>query len=85
MGEVLRTPEMAAIYAEQGKGIKNSVHTKKLAADMFLSIDGNVTWDNDDYLVLGEKWESMHELCRWGGRFKNRDSVHFSLIHNGVY
>ena len=84
LAEAYRTPEQAAIYAKQGKGIKNSVHTKKLAADVFLMKNGTITWDHDDYVVLGEKWESMNELARWGGRFKNRDSVHFSFEHNGV-
>ena len=83
LAEVFRTPEQAAIYAEQGKGIKNSVHTKKLAGDMFLMIDGKITWNPDDYKVLGDKWKSMHELARWGGDFKGRDAVHFSFEHKG--
>lgn len=84
LGEVLRTPEQAEIYAKAGKGIKNSAHTRKLAADIFLVKDGKVTWDTDDYLELGVHWKGMHELCRWGGDFRNRDAVHFSLYHNGV-
>ncbi|GAG00971.1 unnamed protein product, partial [marine sediment metagenome] len=46
--------------------------------------DRKVTWDLKDYEALGERWEKEHELCRWGGRFRNRDGVHFSLEHNGV-
>jgi len=84
LGEFHRPQATADLYAKIGKGIKNSNHCKKLAADLFLVKDGKVTWEHDDYRPLGERWESMHDLCRWGGRFKNRDAVHFSLEHNGV-
>lgn len=83
-GEVYRPPETAELYAKQGKGIRNSNHCKKLAADLFLVENGKVTWEFADYYVLGEKWKSMHELCRWGGDFKGRDAVHFSIYHAGV-
>jgi hypothetical protein len=81
--ELFRTPEQAAIYAKQGKGIKNSVHTKKLAVDLFLLKDGKITWNTEDYRPLGEKWISMDTDARWGGVFKNRDAVHFSFTHGG--
>ena len=82
--ELFRTPEQAQIYADQGKGIKNSVHTKKLALDLFRVVDGKVSWEFSEYEKLGKKWETMHELARWGGHFRNRDAVHFSFEHNGV-
>lgn len=82
--ELFRTREQAELYAAQGKGIKNSVHTKKLAIDLFRYKDGKVTWAHEDYRPLGEKWETMHPLARWGGRFQRRDAVHFSFEHNGV-
>ena len=84
IGEVHRPPATAEYYASIGKGIKNSAHTRKLAADLFLVKSGQVTWDVDDYAELGEHWESLHELCCWGGNFKNRDAVHFSIEHGGV-
>lgn len=84
LAEVFRTREQAEIYAAQGKGIKNSLHCLKLAADMFRFIDGRPTWNAEDYRVLGDKWKSMHPLARWGGDFKGRDAVHFSFEHNGV-
>ena len=84
MGEVLRTKEQAEIYAEQGKGIINFVHRKKLAADLYLSIEGKVTWNVEDYRPLGEKWKSLHPDARWGGDWPRRDAVHFSFEHNGV-
>ena len=84
LAEVFRPPELAAIYAKQGRGIKNSVHTKKLAADMFRLKDGGVSWDRELYEPLGKKWKTMHSLARWGGDFKRRDCVHFSFIHRGI-
>ena len=84
-GEVYRPPFTAREYARLKKGIVNSAHTKKLAADLFLSLDGKtVTWKNEDYLPLAEKWQSMHPLARAGHYFRGRDSVHFSFEHNGV-
>lgn len=84
LAEVFRTREQAEIYAKAKKGIKNSVHTKKLAADMFRYLNGTVTWKHEDYAAMGKKWKSMHPLARWGGDFKGRDAVHFSFEHKGV-
>ena len=84
LAEAFRTPEHAKIYAETGRGIRNSNHTKKLAADLFRYKEGTISWDREDYEVIGCHWKSLHKLCRWGGDFKGRDSVHFSLEHNGV-
>ena len=84
LAEAYRTPEQAAIYAKEGKGIKNSVHTKKLAVDIFRYKDGTITWNHDDYQELGDYWKSLDDDARFGGDFRNRDSVHFSFIHNGV-
>ena len=83
-GEVLRTKEQAEIYAREGKGILNSVHRKKLAADVYLSKRGKVVWGIEDYRDLGDKWKSLHPLARWGGDFRRRDVFHFSFEHNGV-
>jgi len=82
--ESFRPPFVAEEYARLGKGIKNSVHTKKLARDLFRVVDGRVSWRTEDYAPLGKKWKSMHNDARWGGDFRNRDAVHFSFIHNGV-
>ncbi len=84
LGEVHRPAVTAAHYAATGRGIKNSAHTRKLAADIFLVKNGQVTWDTNDYTELGVYWKSLHPLNRHGGDFKNRDSVHFSMLHGGV-
>lgn len=87
IGEVWRPPEMAEIYAEQGKGIINSNHRNKLAADIVLARDGTVLWDGDEYRQLAAFWRSLSstgfEHC-WGGDFKRRDVYHYSIKHRGV-
>jgi len=87
--EAYRTPEQAALNAKKGSGIRNSLHGKHLAMDLPLYLDSSLEADEDvyqpgseAYRPLGEKWESMHPLCRWGGRFG--DGNHFSLEHEGV-
>jgi hypothetical protein len=81
MGELWRPPEMAAIYAKRGQGIGKSVHCDKLAVDLNLFRDGQFLQDSDSHRPLGEWWETLHPLCRWGGRFG--DGNHYSLEHEG--
>ncbi|EIV9525868.1 M15 family metallopeptidase [Klebsiella aerogenes] len=82
-GEAYRTPEQAALNARKGSGISNSLHTKRLAVDLNLFINGQYQTDSAAYLPLGEYWESLGGS--WGGRFKSRpDGNHFSLEHEGV-
>lgn len=90
-GEATRPPEVAELYASQGRGIANSLHNKRLALDLNLFTDSSLESDEDiyqssseAYRPLGEKWESMHPLCRWGGRFTRPDGNHFSLEHEGI-
>jgi len=83
--ELYRTKEQAKIYSDQGKGIVNSVHTKKLAIDLFVyTADKSISWNPDDYKVIGDRWKGLSPFARWGGDFKNRDAVHFSFLHQGV-
>lgn len=81
-GECYRPPETAAIMAQQGKGIKNSLHTQKLAIDLNLFKGGAFLSSTEAHRPLGEYWKSLHPLCRWGGDFN--DGNHYSLEHNGV-
>lgn len=81
-GEAYRTPEQAALNAKSGKGIRNSLHTLRLAVDFNLFINGEYQADTDAYRPLGEYWESIGGT--WGGRFSQADGNHFSLEHNGV-
>lgn len=56
-----------------------SFHHQGLAADLNLYIAGQ--WISDGghpvWTAIGTRWESMHKLCTWGGRF--RDPNHFSF------
>lgn len=81
-GEAYRTPEQAALNAKSGAGIANSLHTKRLAVDMNLFIEGVYQTSSEAYRPLGEKWEAMGGS--WGGRFSKPDGNHFSLEHDGV-
>lgn len=84
LDEAKRSRVVAEHYAQRGIGIKNSLHTIRLAADLIRYKDGRVTWEHSDYEDLGQYWKSLHPLNRWGGDFERKDSVHFSMEHNGV-
>lgn len=80
-GECYRSPEEAERLAKEKKGIKNSLHSLRLAIDLNLFLDDKYLTSTEDHRPLGEWWELQHELCRWGGRFK--DGNHYSLTHDG--
>ncbi|CDL40952.1 FIG01219977: hypothetical protein [Citrobacter freundii] len=65
-GEAFRTPEQAALNAKKGSGISNSLHTQRLAVDFNLFVNGQYQTRTEDYLPLGEYWESLGGS--WGGR-----------------
>jgi len=59
----------------------NSNHYIKLAGDLNLFKDGKYLTQTEDHRQLGEFWESLHPMNRWGGRFN--DGNHYSMLHNG--
>lgn len=71
--------------AQDGVHMPNSLHYQRLAQDLNLFIDGEFIKDGGHpaWTLIGEHWESMNPLCRWGGRFLAVDSNHFSLEHDG--
>ena len=80
-GELYRTPEQALIYAQNGRGIAQSLHQVKAAIDLNLFKDGVFLQDTESHLPFGEFWESLHPNCRWGGRYKTRpDGNHYELL-----
>ncbi len=84
-GEGYRTPEQAALNAQHGSGIANSLHTLRLAVDLQLFKDGTYLTDSEAYKPLGEFWKTLDPDCAWGGDFKNRpDGNHFSLSWGGI-
>ena len=85
LGEAYRPKFVADHYAEDGSGIKNSLHCIRLAIDVNLFKDGAWLQKNSDFRELGIWWESQstldYSLC-WGGKFG--DGNHFSMVHEGV-
>jgi hypothetical protein len=58
-----------------------SMHKLRLAIDLNLFIDGVYQTTTESHKDIGLKWESMHELCSWGGHFG--DGNHYSFRHRG--
>lgn len=87
LGEAWRPDEMARLYAQQGKGITNSLHCMRLAIDLNIFKDGKFLQTVEDLTPVGEMWEHMsnddHRCC-WGGRFAQPDSDHFSVQWGSV-
>lgn len=83
-GETYRTPQQAALNAQAGIGIAQSLHTERLAVDLMLFKDGTYLTATADYAPLGDYWKTLHPLARWGGDFSKPDGDHFSLEYNGI-
>lgn len=81
--EVLRTQAQADANKASGAGIGNSLHLIGLASDFNLYINGVYQTTSEAHKPIGEQWEKMHELARWGGRFKKVDGNHYSLEWEG--
>ena len=80
LGEVYRTPKQAALNAQEGSGIVNSLHCERLAIDINLFKDGKYLKDSKDYATIGAYWKSLHILNSWGGDFHTRpDGNHFQM------
>jgi hypothetical protein len=62
---------------------RNSCHKIRLAGDLNLWIDDKYIEDgsHNAWLDIGEEWERIHPLARWGGRFN--DANHLSFEYNG--
>lgn len=80
LGEAYRPPETAALYEKQGKGIKNSLHSQRLAVDLNLFRNGMFLSSTEDHRPLGEWWEKQDPLCRWGGHFSRPDGNHYEIM-----
>lgn len=86
LGEAYRPRETAAIYAKRGIGIKDSLHTQRLAIDLNLFIDGVYRADTEAYRSLGVFWKNLDPKNRWGGDFKDGkgrpkpDGCHFERV-----
>lgn len=86
LGEAYRPPELAALYASQGRGISNSLHTDRLAVDLNIFKGYEFLTSVDDLRPIGEVWESFGTPdcpTAWGGRFNPPDADHFSMPFDG--
>lgn len=85
VGEFLRLDVQAEANAKSGAGIKNSLHKKKLAADLNLFKAGKYLSETSAHKPLGDYWESLsteHVICHWGGKFG--DGNHYSIGYKGI-
>lgn len=86
-GETYRPPETAALFAQQGKGSSNSLHSKRLAIDLNLFKDNKYLAATKDHLELGVWWEELGKAkgwpLYWGGRFQRADGNHYSWSPDG--
>ena len=77
-GEAYRTPEQAELNAKKGIGIKNSLHTQRMAIDLNLFDElGHYCTDVGPYEKFGVYWESLHPLNRNGRNWHLKDANHF--------
>ena len=77
-GDAYRDPRLhGAVGVKMGYGHANSNHKNRLAIDLNLFKDGAFLQATTDHTPLGEFWEKLHPLCRWGGRFN--DGNHYSI------
>ena len=83
LGECYRSKEEAARLAKLGKGIKNSLHTIRLAIDLNLFRDGKYLTETEAHRALGTWWELQSAgkdyVTVWGGHFG--DGNHYSIMH----
>lgn len=78
VGDAYRDPRVhGAVGVKMGYGHEKSNHKNRLAIDLNLFKDGEFLQDTNDHTPLGEFWENLDPLCRWGGRFK--DGNHYSI------
>jgi len=84
-GDLFRDSRVFGYPGEKkGYGHSKSCHKLRLAIDLNLFKDNKYLTETEDHRPIGEWWENLHPLCRWGGRFKTPDGNHYSLEHEGM-
>ena len=78
-GEALRTAYQQKEYLRTGKShTMRSKHLRKLAIDLNFFKDGKITYSKKDLQFIGDYWELLNPLNKWGGNFKSfTDVPHF--------
>ncbi len=81
-GDAYRDPRAFGEFgAKRLYSAASSVHKVRLAVDFNLFKGGKYLTSSNDHKELGEYWEGLHELCRWGGRWN--DGNHYSMEYQG--
>jgi hypothetical protein len=83
MGEAYRTPEQAALDAQHGTGIVNSLHIQRLAADLNVFKSGVWLTEGSQFADLGAWWKAQGSRYCWGQDFPRPDGNHFSISPDG--
>lgn len=81
IGECQRTQAQQKIYFDAGfsKTMKSN-HLRKLAIDIFIFKGERLISNKEELADIGQYWESLYSLNRWGGNFKSiTDTPHFEL------
>ena len=86
LGDAYRDPRVfGKVGTQQGYGRSASNHKSRLAIDLNLFRHENGKWvwqqSTEAHRIIGLHWETMHELCQWGGHFG--DGNHYSFRHEG--
>jgi len=92
-GEAYRTADQEYLYfqgltfnsskrlvsAPRKSWTMKSNHLRRLAVDFNFFINGSLTYDNKNPLLieLGKYWEELSPDNRWGGFWKTPDTPHF--------
>lgn len=85
-GETFRPISVAKSYAQAGLGISNSLHTKRLAVDLNLFVDGRFATDSEAHRPLAVLWMSIGSafgIVPAAGVYFN-DGNHYSCAYQGV-
>lgn len=80
LGEAWRPVEMQKIYYEKGLSRirEQSYHNKRLAIDLNIFVNGEYTTDKAKLQPIGDYWEALNPLNKWGGNWKTFvDTPHF--------
>ena len=79
-GDLFRDPRAFGHIGESGPyGNKNSEHKNKCAIDLNLrDPEKGMIWTTEGHRELGEWWETLHPMCRWGGRYN--DGNHYEVL-----
>ena len=81
-GGLWRSPEQQAIYFKTGRSkTLNSNHLRRCAIDLNFFWNGKLVWDKELIRTVGEYWESLTPINKWGGNFKGFvDVPHFERV-----